>query len=330
MPVFQPGEEVVAAIKAELDACEAQRRSSHAMLRLLTPVALIPAACVAAYGVWTLFSGATLPFWADDSVQFAFRAFLLVAMLASGGLWLAHWPSKGLQQSLRDRLLPRLFGFVGDVEYSHGTTPFTFEYLPKAALPSHMTVKFGDVLRGRHDFMRFELFEMKLRDNGRRSNKRVFDGIALAFDLPVDFRGLLLATPRMGAFSTFMRDTFSAPLSTLESGDGLLDAAFEFRTDDPGVMRQLIAGPLAGAFQSVRDGWRDGPPRLAFAGQVGFLLMPSSKDFFELPPVGTPVVYERDIQPMLGDLGRLLDTAALVRRSATGNDRPQAERGLLD
>lgn len=330
MSEIEPNEAAIGEIRAALDNYETARDVAHRRLRILVPLALVPAGLLAIYGLWNLVLSSELPFGGDDRMGFAFNTLLVVVILAAGGIWLAHGPARRLQQSLRDRLLPSLFGFIGDVEYSHGSTPFTFDYLPKAALPSHTSREFGDVLRGRHDFMRFELFELRLLDRGRKSDKTVFDGVALAFDIPTAFDGVLLATPRVGAVAGLLRFLFAAPLSTIETGDELLDVAFEFRTDNPRDAHALVTGPLAKALAAARRDWGDGPPRLALAGQVGFLLMPGTKDFFELPPVETAIDYDLHVQPMLGDLSRLLATAAHVRRAMAGKEGEREAPGLLN
>jgi len=53
---------------------------------------------------------------------------------------------------------------------------------------------------------------------------------------------------------------------------------------------------------------------VALSGSDGFLLMPRSKNFFELPHISEPIDYNRHVAPMITDLGAMLATAALVRK----------------
>ena len=323
---FLPSEEAVAAIRADLAAYETHRLAALRNRRVLTPLSLVPAAFAAVAGFFLLV-GNDKPPLADDRMEFAFWVFLAVVMLAGGGLWLAHRPSATLQQSLRDRLLPSLFGFVGEVEYSYATKPFTVDYLPPAALPGYARIEYGDVVRGRHKWMRFELFELHLRDAGKGGGNTVFDGVVVSFEIPTEFNGLMMATPRMGAFSTFFRDLFHGKLTELKSGNELLDAGYEFRSDNPAAAKPLIEGPVGTVLAGLGRDWRE-PPRLALSNKIGFLLLPTSKDFFELPGVETPASYEGHIEPMIAELSRLLDAALLVRRAMAGKEGRE-EEGLL-
>jgi hypothetical protein len=325
---WKPDDGTVAAIKAELEAYETRRATEHRNLRWYTPLALIPAVIVAILGLMVLLAEGPPPV-AKDDLQFGFWVLLAVALLGAGGILLAHGPSRKLQQSLRDRLLPSLFGFVGEVEYSHATKPFTFDYLPAAALPSYAQVTFGDVVRGRYRWMRFELYEMHLRSGGK-NDKRVFDGVVVGFDIPGHFPGLLLATPRRATIMKLIRDIFGSKLSTLEAGNPALDAAFEFRSDNPAAAGPLVAGTLGAALEHIGGTWREGPPRLALSEQIGFLLMPTSRNFFELPGVGVTPSYERHIEPLVAELTHLLDTALVVRRAMAGREGAEEEPGLLD
>src|SRR5690606_3114392 len=132
-------------------------------------------------GLMLLGTAETAPLGAKDRVQFAFWVILAVALLGGGGLWLVWQPARTLQQRLRDRLLPALFGFGGEVEYAHAKTPFTFSHIPKGVLPHHGRVEFGDVVRGMHQWMRFELFELELSSGGK-NNTTVFDGVVVTFE----------------------------------------------------------------------------------------------------------------------------------------------------
>lgn len=324
--VFKPSEEAAAAIKAELATYEAHRQAIYRNRRMLMPISLVPAAIAAVAGLVTLI-GTDEPPFTKDRMEFAFWVFLAVVLLVSGGFWLSTRPSARLQQSLRDRLLPALFGFVGEVEYSHATTPFTFEHLPKAALPGYARIEYGDVIRGRHKWMRFELFELHLKDAGKGGGNTVFDGVVVGFEIPAEFAGLLMATPRMGAFSTFFRDMFHGRLPELTSGNELVDAGYEFRSDNPAAAEPLVKGALGEVLAGLGREWRE-PPRLALSNRVGFLLLPTTKDFFELPGIDTPASYDRHIEPMIAELSRLLETALLVRRAMSGRDGPE-EEGLL-
>lgn len=325
----KPNDESIAAIKEQLVAYETQRAVEQRYLRLFMPVSLIPAVVIALLGIAMLLTAEDAPLGADDKFEFALWVCLAVVFLGSGGLWLAHQPARRLQQRLRDRMLPALFGFVGEVEYAHAKTPFSFSHIPKGVLPGHTRTEFGDVVRGRHKWMRFELFEVELKTGGK-NNRTVFDGVIVGFEIPARFPGLLLATPTVGEWSMFFRDLFGAALTTVVAGDTLIDAAFEFRTDNSLAAKPLVAGPLGRALATVRDTWREGPPRIALSETTGFLVMPTRKNFFELPGVSVPASYEQHVEPMVAELTMLLDTALLMRRAMAGHDGPDEEPALLD
>jgi len=326
---YRPDDEAVAAIKAQLVAYEAQRVAEDRYLRLFMPISVIPAVVIALAGFALLLTSEEAPLGAKDKFQFAFWVFLAVILIGSAGVWLAMQPVRRLQQRLRDRMLPALFGFVGEIEYTHGKPPFSFDHIPKGVLPAYARSEFGDVVRGMHKWMRFELFEVHLKSGGK-SKTTLFDGVIVAFEIPARFPGVLLATPRVGQWSVFFRDIFGTAFSTVEAGDSLLDATFEFRSDNSLDARRLIEGPLGQALALLGKTWREGVPRVALSQTTGFLIMPTTKDFFELPDVGTSVSYERHIQPMVTELIQLLDTALVVRRAMAGLEGAGEAVGLLD
>mgnify|MGYP003493992859 FL=1 len=54
-----------------------------------------------------------------------------------------------------------------------------------------------------------------------------------------------------------------------------------------------------------------------------FLLVPSKRNFFELPPIGTDVDYGAHVEPMVRELAMLLATGGLVRKAVM----PEASSG---
>jgi hypothetical protein len=326
---YKPDDEAVATIKTQLVGYETRRAAADRDVRWLAPLSLVPAAFVALFGLAALVVADEPPLGSKDKLQFAYWVLLAVVLLGSGGFWLSQQPTKRLQQRLRDRMLPALFGFVGEVDYSHGVKPFAFDYIPSGVLPDYARAEFGDVVRGRHKWMPFELFEVHLRSGGK-SKTTLFDGVIVAFEIPARFPGVLLATPRVGEWSIFFRDIFGAALTTIDAGDGLLDATFEFRTDNSPDARRLIVGPLGRALAPLSKAWREGAPRVALSQTTGFLVMPTTRDFFELPDVSISIDYDRHIAPMVAELIHLLDTALGVRRAMAGLEGADEEDGLLD
>ena len=78
-----------------------------------------------------------------------------------------------------------------------------------------------------------------------------------------------------------------------------------------------MEGRLAQALEWLAEEWPEEPARVALSGKDGFLLLPTAKNFFELPDVTVPLDFDAHIRPMIADLGSLLATAALVRKVGT-------------
>jgi hypothetical protein len=71
--------------------------------------------------------------------------------------------------------------------------------------------------------------------------------------------------------------------------------------------------------------WRSNPSRIALKGSEGFLLIPLSKNFFELPATSQALDYKAHIEPMVAEMAALLATAALVRKAGTANGDAETE-----
>jgi hypothetical protein len=136
----------------------------------------------------------------------------------------------------------------------------------------------------------------------------------VAFETIAPFPGMLVAARRANKVVGFFRGMFANKMQELSSGMPELDAAYEFRTDNVEAARPLVTGRLAQALKWLGETWPDDQARVALNGSDGFLLLPQTKNFFELPDISVPLDYQTHVAPMIADVGAILATVALVRK----------------
>lgn len=223
-------------------------------------------------------------------------------------------PATRLQRSFRDTLLPMIFGFVRDVHYQHGTRPNSFDRMPRETVGAFSRQSFDDIISGRYEDFPFELYEARLWEGSGKSETIAFKGIIIAFETIEPFPGTLVAARKAGKVVHVFRGMFAGKMQELPCGVEDLDDIYEFRTDNIEAARPLVTGRMAQALTWLRETWPYDQARVALSGSDGFLLMPRSKNFFELPDISEPIDYNRHVAPMITDLGAMLATAALVRK----------------
>lgn len=244
--------------------------------------------------------------------------FVTLAALIVGGTFVwkfAVAPAKRFQQTLRDRMLPLVFGFVDEVQYVHGATPRFIAGMPGKEFVQRDRAVHGDMIAGVHEGLAFTLCETELSTGSGKSRQTTFKGVIFHFLREEEFPGLLIAARKPNAVHRFMRDLFGGSrLALVTSGNVEVDVSHEFRTDRAEAATPIVQGTLAKALDYLASVWRDDVVRLALTGRECYLLVPTRKDFFELPPVDTPIDFDRYIRPMIRDLVTLLATAQLVRK----------------
>lgn len=309
---FMPGEAVIAGIRRDIETYEARRASVVRQVRWRVPVFIGLVVATVALVAW-LFSKV-----ADPNEQWFSTPHVFLYILGFSASILVYFqamkPATRLQQSFRDTLLPIIFGFVRDFSYQHGERPNSFDRLPREAVGPFNRQSFDDVISGRYEGFPFELYEAELREGTGKGSSTAFKGVIVAFEAIEPFPGILVATRRTNAVVGFFRGMFTGKMQELSSGEPLLDAAYEFRTDNVEAARPLVTGRLAQALKWLGETWRDDPARVALNGGDGFLLLPQANNFFELPPISVPLDYQTHVAPMISDMGAMLATAALVRK----------------
>ena len=316
---FMPGDDTIAAIRQDIERYEQERASAHRQIMWRVPVFLLSTlAVVALLAIW-------FNRLADPNEQWASTPHVFLYVVGAGFLFfiysVAMRPATRLQRSFRDHLLPIVFGFIKDVRYVNGQQPGSFDRLPAEAVGSFNRQRFDDVVSGSYAGFSFELYEANLRQKAGKTESTVFKGIIVAFEAAAPFPGLLIATRRSNMVASFFRGIFGGKaLEEVTSGSADLDETYDFRTDNPTAALPLVRGRLAQALEWLGEAWPDEPARVALRGADGFLLLPVSRDFFELPGVSVPLDYKAHIEPIIADMASLLATAALVRKVNPGAD----------
>ena len=316
---FMPREEVIAAIRKDIEQYEIERQLAYRQVQWRVPVflgGLAVLVLVLAYA----FNSFASPYeqWLSTPHVFLYIGAFVAAIWA---YYMAMRPATELRQSFRDRLLPIIFAFVEDLRYRNGWTPDSFDRLPRQAVGSFNRQTFDDVLVGKYEGFPFELYEVTLAQKSGKSESTVFKGVIAAFETGTSFPGLLVAAKRAGSVTRFFRDLFgSGDLEEITSGAPDLDEAYEFRTDNAASAQPFVAGKLAQVLRWLNETWPGEPARVAWKGRDGFLLLPLTRNFFELPGISQPIDYKAHVEPLVADMVSLLATASLVRKVGTPDE----------
>ena len=318
---YLPNAETVAAIERDVENYNARRRHAQSEIGRRMPALFASYALACAFVFYFIIAN-----FRDMPEKVAFILLFGGGFAAiAGGVALyrfAHRVGVDTQQGFRDHILPVIFGFVDGLRYSHGYEPGSFRRLPAALKGDYNHSEFGDIITGRLDGRHFEICEMSLSRRSKSSTVVLFKGVALCCGVRDSFPGTLVAVrkPEPSLMQPF-NDLMQA-LSGLLGGERLetifsrtpLDRAYEFRSDRREEARALFEGGLGDVLGLVNARWQRGSPRLAVRHSELFLLLPSDKDFFELPPLERPVDYRAHLEPMVRDFATLLAIVAEVQR----------------
>ncbi|WP_274628027.1 hypothetical protein [Arvimicrobium flavum] len=318
---FMPNETVLARIRADIEAYEAERQTTRRNAAIRVPAYLISIIVIVVILALALNS------FADPNEQWvsALHVFLYVGGLVA--LFVAYRsatsPVRRLQTSFRARLLPTIFSFVDDLKYQKGATPASAARLPKDTIGDFDRITYDDEISGAWQGFGFEIYEAVFSQRSVKAPSTVFRGVVVALETERAFPGVLVATRKANRVSSFFHGIFGNDLQEIRSGVDVLDSAYDFRTDNPTAALPLVTGRMAQALQWLGEAWPEEPARIALKDRDAFLLLPQSKNFFELPDVSLPLDYKSHVVPMIADLASLLATGALVRRIGDADARPE-------
>jgi hypothetical protein len=305
---YMPGEAAVAEISGHIDEYNGQRPSIYQRCVFFAYLAMT------VYGAFALFLVIAV-YQADDKG----KVVGIVGGLAIVGgyyLWDFVWrPLKDHQLTLRYRLFPKIFGFIDEVEYSHAYQPSFLDELKRLKLVSFTSSENDDLIRGRHEGMDFELVETKLILGSGKHKETVFSGIIFHFRLAEEFPGMLVAAKRGNWLQRTVKEFWrTASYDEMSSGNRQLDETHEFHSDNFNAARPVIAGPLTSILTWFGNEWHGGDVRIALWHNDGYLMLPSTRDYFSLPELTQDVRYEWDVKPIVKEMATLLSVAHVVRQ----------------
>ncbi len=254
------------------------------------------------------------------------RPHLMIYVLTGIAVWFgwgyATGPTKALRQDLRSRVLPMLFAFLDEAKYTHGVAARSVGDLPHEVIGKHNSRTYGDCISGTYSGVPVEIFEAtfkkkevyRAQSGYKTSESQVFRGVLLSAALQSPFAGVLVAVRKTGGLTRMVRDVFGSDFETLDFDDPAIASTFEVRTTNPAAARALMAGALGRALAFFRQEWPDGQPRLALKDGYGFVVLPTRRDFFELPAIGTALDYRKHFESQAAELAQLAALAALISK----------------
>lgn len=247
------------------------------------------------------------------------HVFLYVGAVVAGiaGYFWATAPKRRAGRASRNELLPAVFGSIDNFAHTKGEAPASFNRLPRELTGPFNRERFDDVVTGSYRGFDFELFEANLSQKSGSEETTTFAGAGLAFEAERPFPGVLIAglqTPK--AKGLIGRLFTGKALEPVSSEIAELDERYVFLSDNPDAAKNLLTGSLASALQWLGETWPDGRGLVALKGSDAFVLLPSARNLFELPPGPEPVDFDKDVRPMVTDVFVMLETAALLRKVA--------------
>lgn len=303
-----PDPQTLAAIRADIESIEAARRSARRMAWLRLGLFYVVLLAIIFY------AGSILNGGADAAEQWTSTLHVYVYVLglaaAIAGYFWATAPVRRAAEARR-ALLPRLFRFIDGLSWRKGEAPAALDRLPREIVGAFNRQTFDDVMTGIYKGFPFEVFEATLA----QGSETALRGVGMAFEAAHPFPGILIAGRATAEGKGVFKGLFGkGSLEKVTADVADLDKAYEFRTDNPDAARPLIVGRLASAIKWLTQTWPEGQPLLALRGSDAFLLLPTERNYFQLPDPSQPFDFDADGRPMIADMVTLLETAALVRR----------------
>ncbi len=322
--LIMPDAAAKALAQKAVAAYNAARPASQTAVYRNIALFLVPGGLLFAWIAWLIITSGG----SKNSPQTFLLAGMIMALVWGGPkLWAWVWqPATDLQQGTRNQLIPQVLSFVENLRYRHGMEPEFMRDLPAKSIVQFTRIQYDDMISGTHDGLAFSLCECIFWLHQNKSETMEFRGAIFHCKAPESFPGILILSKKLTNASRFW---FGGPddkhIPEVDIDEDRIERVHSVRSTNRDAAKALLDGKLGRALIWLDRAWQDGVPRLVLSKDNIFLMVPSHKNFFELPPIGTNVDYAAHVEPIVRELAILLATGSLVRKAVsaeTDGDKP--------
>ena len=233
-----------------------------------------------------------------------------VAAVVTGivGMFAVAWRFSRVQKSVKAFLLEKTCGFL-DMRYRLEAPRghlAAFESL--RLLPRHTRSRVEDEITGELDGVDFHVMDAKLSRRSGRSNRTVFRGVLVTFQVGRPFVGTTIVARDKGWLGKLFEGS-AGGFERIELDDEAFERQFDVYSDSPGDSRALLDRAMVERLRSLSDSFGGRGLAVAFRERQVLASVNRKKDLFEAGSLFQPLDDPRRVQAIVDDIGFALSVA---------------------
>ena len=245
------------------------------------------------------------------AIGFAFTWFVLAVVLLE--MWLtrrAH--ERAFQNNVKSRMYPKICRFFGEDFSFRQFSSFGVRTLDASGIiPEFEAVAEQDCIAGTYAGTALEIVEVTLSKKHDNHDMRVFHGLFIVLRTERQFTGTTVVAADKGIIGNALerRDQFSSMTPVrLESAD--FEENFEVYASNQVFARSVLPPTMMDRLLKVKHTFNDSRVQCSFFGNTVLLLLPSTRNRFELTSIKRPIDFvpeTREILQQMDDIFRIID-----------------------
>lgn len=235
-----------------------------------------------------------------------------ISVAALGGLyfWVTH-PKRQYAAAYKSDILPQIARLFGDFTYEvRGKIPMD-AMKPSKVVPGHTSYDSEDLFTGQYKGVDISFSEIKLKKKQNKSNKTVFDGLAVLLTQGTKrFHGHTILTRDQGKIGGWFK-TATSNMKRADLVDPEFEKLFDVFTTDQVEARYLIDPAIIENLKALYSEYGGKEMMAAFYDDHVLILISSDANHFEPADITIPATNEENLLTMKREIEDIL---AIVER----------------
>lgn len=214
------------------------------------------------------------------------------------------------KSSVKAKILPEIFSFLGDFEYSEDSKLSASCLKSSEIIPDYSSEKSEDYVKGVYDGVGIELYESKLikvhtDSKGKRRESTVFGGVFILLEMNKVFKGKTFVKRDLGIFN-FAVNAFSK-YENVKLEDPIFENKYEVYSTDQIEARFLLTTAFMERFLKLSSLIKSSSIQASFYDNRLLLMVSSSSNRFEASSAFTPATFLGDAKSLLQEMNEIFE-----------------------
>ncbi len=216
-------------------------------------------------------------------------------------IWI-YTPLNKYKFSIKEKIFPNIFSFIGDYKYSHKCPDRVKELEESTIIPSHTIESSEDQIKGEYKGVKIDLFETNLEvKSGKNSTESVFKGVIINLSMHKTFNGQTIIKKDFGKVFNWITSA-SHKFEQVALEDPTFEKIFEVYSSNQIEARYLLTTAFMERLIKLKESFKGQKIECSFYDNKLLIMIALKENMFEPDSIYNSEDFTDDSKKLLKDM----------------------------